>query len=125
MKSLRRSWTDGQESMTVEFGNTGTASGSQRHVTKMEMCKSMVLFDAAVAISISMGANHSIWPVKVDQDDMLDPLFARKVTKRSYAPSELNFPCSLSLTTPELDTPPDDVVKQAESERDTGPAGDK
>jgi len=90
MKSLR-SWTGGRESITVELGITGTASGSQRHVTKIEMCKSMVLLDAAVAISISMGANHSICPIKVDQDGMLQPFFARKVTKRSYAPSEFNF----------------------------------
>ena len=85
----------------------------------------MLLFDAAVAISTSMGANHSSLPVKVDQGNMLQPFFARNVTKRSYAPNELNSPCSLSLTTPELDTPPDDVVKQTASECDTGPASDK
>ena len=85
----------------------------------------MVLFDAAVAISISMGAKHSIRPVKVDQDDMLHSFFARKVTKKSYASSELKFPCSLSLTKPEFDTLPDDVVKQTENECDAKPAGDE
>ena len=125
MKSSRRSWTDGRESMAVELGSQVPLQDHKDTATKIEMCKLMVLFDAAVAISISMGANHSIWPVKVGQDDMLHPFFARTITKRSYAPNELDSPCSLSPTTPELDTPADDVVKQTESERDTGPAGDK
>jgi len=108
--------------MAVELGSQVPLQDHKDTATKIEMCKLMVLFDAAVAISISMGANHSIWPVKVGQDDMLHPFFARKVTQRSHAPNEHNFH---SLTTPELDIPPDDVVKQTESERDTGPAGNK
>lgn len=53
--------TEGRKMVTSLLGIGGTAEGSQRHVTKMEICKSREELDATVlAMSMSMGENHSM-----------------------------------------------------------------
>ena len=52
--------------VVMEFGMGGTASGSHRQVTKMEIWRSSEEPAAAFAMSMSMGANQLIQPKDID-----------------------------------------------------------
>ena len=64
--SLSSSVTDGLKTVTSLLGIGGTAEGSQRQVTKMDMWRSSDGEGATVlAMSMSMGENHSMHAEKV------------------------------------------------------------
>lgn len=55
--------------VTSEFGMGGIASGSQMHVTNTDMCRSNDVPSAIVAISMSIGANHSMDAIRNGRSD--------------------------------------------------------
>ena len=88
----------GRSKITSELGIGGTASGLHRHVTYIETCTSSV-GAAALRISISIGANQSIEPENMINDNSQEDkmkgaygkiVYTKQTRSSSSAPHEAN-----------------------------------
>lgn len=108
----------------MEFGIGGTASGSQRQVTKMDMWRSSDEFAATFAMSISMGANQLMHPKDVLYQHTHKMYLGISLTKGTDRPGELDAPRALTSGALVPHDPPDQIVQQPQSKRHTCTASD-
>lgn len=104
----------------------GTASGLQRQVTYIEKWMSREEPAAVVAMSWSIGLNHSMQPVTSNKYTSLITHESRSMrTERLDTPYKLYPPRLLTTSSTELDAPPDDIIKHTDRKRSTRPSSNE